>query len=394
MSPPIAIEPQSAYVPSTFTKSPEVAVKVTALPVNKDVEERPRPSPKGYYDSLELFPRVHEESYAEMKAENYPYLDLLPHSPKGIHPPLKEVPHSDVGLRADPAMPNLLKAPGAVFKEMTPGFGSEVHGIQLSQMTNAQKDELALMVAKRGLLVFRDQDLKDQGPAKMLELGEHFGPLHTHQFGDMVKGYAGLTAVYRDQHKKLADAHVAGNVSSINWHTDMSYEINTVGTTFLMHMTGPPSGGDTIYASMTKAFSKLSPAFQEFLSTLSAVHSGHRQFSKAKTATGLIRETIETIHPVVRTHPVTGEKALWVNPTYTSEIVGLKEEESEAILRMLFLHTQMGQDFHVRVHWEPGTVVVYDNRITQHSALLDFEPGPGIRRHLIRITPQAERPFY
>ena len=85
---------------------------------------------------------------------------------------------------------------------------------------------------------------------------------------------------------------------------------------------------------------------------------------------------------------------MWVNPTYTKYILGLKVEESDAILQMLFNHIKMGQDFHLRAHWEEGTVVVYDNRLTQHSALLDFQTGPGIRRHLIRITPQAERPTF
>jgi len=251
-----------------------------------------------------------------------------------------------------------------------------------------------LLIAQRGVLVFRNQDLKDTDPEKLTEFGSYFGPLHTHQFGDYVKGYPGITAVYRDANKKLADAQVSGNATSIQWHTDMSYELNTVGTTFLAHVTGPKSGGDTIYASMTAAYDKLSPPFREFLEKFSCVHSGFAQFAKAKVATGLVREAIETVHPVIRRHPVTGAKALWVNPTYTTSIIGLKTEESDAVLAMLFAHIKQSQDFHLRVHWEEGTVVAYDNRITQHTALLDFATGPGIRRHLLRLQSHAERPRY
>ncbi len=90
----------------------------------------------------------------------------------------------------------------------------------------------------------------------------------------------------------------------------------------------------------------------------------------------------------------TGKKSLWVNKNYVRSIVGLKDEESEAILNMLYMHVATGQDFHLRVHWEPGTVIAYDNRNTQHSALVDFTPGENSKRHLLRIQPHAERPYH
>jgi sulfonate dioxygenase len=92
----------------------------------------------------------------------------------------------------------------------------------------------------------------------------------------------------------------------------------------------------------------------------------------------------------VRTHPVTGEKALFVNPQFTRRIVGFKKEESDFLLKFLYDHLAYGADFHARVRWEKGTVVVWDNRVTAHSALLDWDDGA--RRHLARLTPQGERP--
>jgi sulfonate dioxygenase len=100
---------------------------------------------------------------------------------------------------------------------------------------------------------------------------------------------------------------------------------------------------------------------------------------------------VTSIHPLIRTHPATGEKAIFVNPQFTRRIVGYKKEESDFLLKFLYDHIAKGQDFQARVKWAPKTVVVWDNRVTAHSALLDWDDGQ--RRHLARITPQAEAPY-
>src|SRR5690606_13851582 len=102
------------------------------------------------------------------------------------------------------------------------------------------------------------------------------------------------------------------------------------------------------------------------------------------------RAPVAHVHPIVRRHPVTGEKAIYVNPQFTRYIVGMKKEESDLLLNFLYDHLAKGADFQARVRWEKGTVVVWDNRVTAHSALVDWHGGE--RRHLARITPQAERP--
>ena len=116
------------------------------------------------------------------------------------------------------------------------------------------------------------------------------------------------------------------------------------------------------------------------------------QADNSRNRGGVVRrEPVTSIHPLVRTHPVTGEKALFVNPQFSRRIVGFKKEESDFLLNFLYDHIAKGQDFQARVKWAPGTVVVWDNRVTAHSALLDW--NDGARRHLARITPQAEAPY-
>lgn len=110
----------------------------------------------------------------------------------------------------------------------------------------------------------------------------------------------------------------------------------------------------------------------------------------ASNAGAVRRAPVSNIHPLIREHPATGEKALYVNPQFTRRIVGYKKEESDALLKFLFDHVAYGADFHARVKWAPGTVVVWDNRVTSHTAIVDWENGQ--RRHIARITPQAEKP--
>jgi sulfonate dioxygenase len=125
---------------------------------------------------------------------------------------------------------------------------------------------------------------------------------------------------------------------------------------------------------------------------LQAVHSGHEQAEAALARGSIVRRApVSNVHPLVRTHPITGEKALYVNPQFTRRIVGFKKEESDYLLKFLYDHIALGADFHARVKWEPGTVVVWDNRVTSHTAILDWEDGH--RRHLARLTPRAEKPY-
>ncbi|KAL3454265.1 hypothetical protein BJX65DRAFT_317935 [Aspergillus insuetus] len=324
----------------------------------------------------------------------YKYARYLPYHTPGLQPPLEEFQHNDPGHRADRSYAKLLSN-GAKAIEITPNIGTEIVGIQLSELNSAQKDELALLAAERGVVLFRDQDFADIGPERQREFGKHFGPLHVHQMGGHIKDFPEILPVYRDFVSGAVDNEISNNVSSIKWHSDMSYEINGMGTTIFYPLEVPPSGGDTLYLSTTAAYEHLSEDFRHRLAGLQATHSGFSQAAVHDHRERYIRDPIETVHPVVRTHPVTKKKSLYVNRLYTRRIVGWKEEESNTILNFLYNHIEHGQDWHIRIHWTPGTVAVYDNRVTQHSALRDFKVHKAsTRRHMVRITPQAERPYF
>lgn len=149
----------------------------------------------------------------------------MPHNVPGKQPPLEEFQHQDVGLRADPENKALLNAPGAIFDEITPAVGTEVHNLQLSSLSSQQQDALALLAAERGVVVFRGQDFADIGKDRQREFGAHYGPLHVHQMGGQVKGYPELLPVYRDFTAGAVDNVIKYNVGSIKWHADMSYEM-------------------------------------------------------------------------------------------------------------------------------------------------------------------------
>ncbi|KAF8181610.1 hypothetical protein BJ912DRAFT_882195 [Pholiota molesta] len=317
----------------------------------------------------------------------YPYFD-----PDEKFPPTELFEHSDPGLRADPKKPHLL-TPNVKTSNISPYLGTEVTGVQISQLSKEGLDELALFVAERKVVIFRDQDFKDLGPDRQIELAKHFGPIQRHPTSGNVKGYPEFHVVYRDaQHDRFAEYAGTNRANHTQWHSDVSYEKQPPGTTFFFILDQPEvGGGDTLFLSQVEAYNRLSPAFQKRLEGLRAVHSAVAQADFARKRGGPVRRApVETEHPLVRVHPVTGEKALYVNQGFTRHIVGFRQEESEFLLKFLYDHLAKGADFQIRARYEPGTVVVWDNRVTAHSATPDY--GPTFRRHAVRLTPQAEVP--
>ncbi|KAH6904572.1 alpha-ketoglutarate catabolism dioxygenase [Coprinopsis sp. MPI-PUGE-AT-0042] len=298
---------------------------------------------------------------------------------------------SDPGLRADPSKPNLLTE-NTRLRHLSPYLGTEIQGIQVSQLSKEGLDELALFAAERKVLVFRDQDFKDLGPERQIEIARYFGPIQRHPTSGNVKGYPEFHVVYRDpSHDYFKEYLGDDRINHISWHSDISYELQPPGTTFFFILDQPETGGDTIFSSQVEAYNRLSDEFKKRLEGLRAVHSAVRQADFSKRRGGPVRrEPVETEHPLVRTHPVTGEKALYVNQGFTRNIVGFKKEESDYLLNFLYDHISKSADFHIRATYEPGTLVVWDNRVTVHSATPDF--SNTFRRHAVRLTPQAEIP--
>lgn len=333
------------------------------------------------------------EGTTAQPAASYPnYLPVWDNE-KGVkYPPLTPFEHYDHGKDADPSLKDLLPKGKAQVTEITPYIGSEVRGVQLSQLTDTGKDQLALFVAQRKVVAFRDQDFASLPIEKALEFGGYFGRHHIHPTSGAPKGHPEIHLVHRGaDDNSFLKTFLHEHTNSVTWHSDVSYELQPPGTTFLYLLDGPTSGGDTLFANLAKAYERLSPEFQKRLHGLKAVHSGFEQAQSALARESTVRrDPVKNEHPVVRTHPVTGEKALYVNPQFTRYIVGYKKEESDYLLKFLFDHIALSQDIQTRIKWAPGTVVIWDNRVTAHSALYDWENGQ--RRHLARITPQAEPP--
>jgi alpha-ketoglutarate-dependent taurine dioxygenase len=182
---------------------------------------------------------------------------------------------------------------GSKIQKLTPSIGSEVTGVQLNKLTQAGKNQLALLVAQRKVVAFRDQDFADLPIQEALDFGGYFGRHHIHPTSGAPEGYPEIHLVHRN---------------------GSSSEQQPPGTTFLYILDTPEVGGDTGFVNQVEAYNRLSPALKERLHGLKAVHSGFEQAEFSKGRNGVVRrEPVSNEHPLIRTHPVTGEKALFVN---------------------------------------------------------------------------------
>lgn len=325
--------------------------------------------------------------------EKAKYPEFLPQwDPNQKFPPLKFFKHEDPGLRADQGFPNLLPKDGTQkVQRVTPKLGTEITGVQLSQLDDRGKDELALLVAQRGVVIFRDQDFAKHGPTFATNFGKHFGRLHIHPTSGAPKDHPELHITYRRADPNEFDRVFSERVNAITWHSDVSYELQPPGITFFSVLEGPDSGGDTIFADSVEAYKRLSPEFQKRLAGLHVLHTSGDQALNSRRAGGVERrKPVSHIHPLIRTHPVTKEKIIFLNRPFSRRIVELKQEESDYLLNFLYNHIELAHDLQLRARWEPNTVVVWDNRRVLHSAVIDWDEP--ISRHAFRITPQAERP--
>ena len=240
-------------------------------------------------------------------------------NPEQKYPPLEPFEHYDHGKDADPTFPDLLPKDKATVTHLTPTIGTEVRGIQLSKLNNAGKDQLARLVAERKVVAFRDQDFADLSIQEALDFGGYFGRHHIHPTSGSPEGYPEIHLVHRGAGDHAIDNYFALLTTAVSWHTDVTYEAQPPGTTFLYVFDIPEAGGDTLFTDATEAYKRLSPALQERLHGLKAIHSGIEQANFSRGRNGVVRrEPVYNAHPIIRTHPVTGEKAIFVNPSCKS----------------------------------------------------------------------------
>jgi taurine dioxygenase len=276
-----------------------------------------------------------------------------------------------------------------IVRPISGALGAEISDINLAKCANSI-DQIKAAFLKYHVLVFREQTLN---PIEIKNFAKYFGPLETHPY---IKGL--------DEHPEVAPIIKEAN-EKINfgggWHTDMSFLSCPPLGSLLYAIDTPEFGGDTLFANQHAAYESLSDYMKEFVGQLKGLHSAASQYglngdsekrSEARKSMSLgISEKAhaQVSHPVVRTHPESGLRALYVNRPFTERLEGLRSSESNALLSFLWSHCEEPR-FTCRVRWEPGTVTLWDNRIVQHYALNDYD---GRRREMRRVTIEGDRPI-
>jgi taurine dioxygenase len=271
--------------------------------------------------------------------------------------------------------------------------GAEVVGLDMTRPLGADRvQELHQALGGNCVLLFRDARLS---PEQHIAFSRQFGPLESHVVGEFnLPGHPEIFVVSNvKEDGKLKGAVYAGQY----WHSDLSYmKKPSLGSLLLCHEM-PAVGGDTMFANTYMAYDTLSEPMKKFLGGLKAVHDySHAYdtyFAHLKERPPLTPEqrakTPPVEHPVIRTHPVTGRKALYVNPGFTTGFVGMPREESQPILEFLFRHSTR-PEFIYRHKWRVNDLVFWDNRCVMHYALADYDFS--VRRHMHRTTLAGDEP--
>jgi taurine dioxygenase len=269
--------------------------------------------------------------------------------------------------------------------ETLPGVGAEITGIDLKNLTEAEFDAIRQAYADHGVIFFRDQDLTEDDH---IAFAERWAPINVNRFFAAHPDYPQIAMVAKEKEQK---DNIGGG-----WHTDHSYDVEPAMGSILVARVLPESGGDTMFASMYRAYETLDEATRKEIENLRAVHSakhvfgsGENTYYKTTDAGGnrignaaAADVLTDVTHPVVITHPLSGKKALYVNPAFTVGIAGMDEEAAKELLARLFAHA-MDKGNAYRFQWQPGSVAFWDNRSTWHWALNDYH---GHRRIMHRIT--------
>ena len=264
---------------------------------------------------------------------------------------------------------------------LTPTIGAEIHGVDLTRsLEDFERDAMAAALADHGVLFFRDQDISVE---EQKALGRSFGELVVHPNDPGLEGHPEVMIIHADETSK----RVAGAI----WHSDVSCTPEPPLGSILRLFSVPASGGDTLFASMEAAYEGLSDRMKALLAGLTAVHDGGPYYRDVNRRIGRDdggRSYPSAEHPVIRTHPVSGRKSLFVNEMFTTHLVGLPRAESDAVLGFLFQHVK-NPLFQCRFRWAPHSIAFWDNRCTQHFAVWDYFPET---RSGYRVTIRGERP--
>ena len=269
-------------------------------------------------------------------------------------------------------------------RPVTPHLGAEVTGINLKDASAGMIGEVKSAFAEHGVLFFPDQNLT---PDELLNITGRFGDILRVPYVKGMDSHPDIIAVLKEADEKRISTFGG------TWHTDFSFLPEPPDATLLQASELPPVGGDTIWANQYLAYETLSPGLQRLLDPLKAIHTGWPHGTMGPGPDAAVSRSIkmvrndanadkEVLHPVVRVHPVTGRKALFVNPVYTQRFADMTAAESKPLLDYLHGHCTR-PEFQVRLKWQDGMLVMWDNRSTLHLAINDYD---GHRRLLYRTT--------
>lgn len=275
-----------------------------------------------------------------------------------------------------------------IIEPLAGALGAEIRGIDLRSADGVAWKAVHDAFLKYSVLVFRDQELE---PADLMRVGARFGEPCYYPFVTGIDGYPFIFEVVKEENETV---NFGGN-----WHSDTAYLPQPPLATLLYALETPSHGGDTLFANTQKAYEGLSEGMRALVDRLVGVNSASLKLTggrrKMHSTIGGMKvhdmekaDDLEAEHPVARTHPDTGRKALYVSRSHTIRFRDMSEEESRPLIDFLQAH-QIRPEFTCRVRWSPGTLTVWDNRCTQHCAVNDYH---GQRRRMRRLTVGAQTP--
>ena len=267
---------------------------------------------------------------------------------------------------------------------ITPLIGAEIKNIDLkNNLTEVNVKQIRSAFLNHSVLFFRNQNLSIE---EQKVFGKYFGDLHIHPARDR-NGIEG--------HPEILYINAGPNTSRVNgddWHSDVSCDQEPPMGSILRIFEVPNNGGDTLFASMYAAYDALSEPMKRFLDPLTAVHDGGPNYIDRAKRAGIYKPDKvfpANSHPIIRIHPETGKKAIYVNKIFTQTIDSVSKDESKAILEFLFQHIAKPA-FQCRFKWEENSIAFWDNRCALHHAMWDYYPE--VRRGY-RVTIKGDKPF-
>ena len=267
-------------------------------------------------------------------------------------------------------------------------LGAEIIDYDLENLNKKNFNTINNLLLEHKVIFFRNQNIN---PEQLINIGTLFGQIEEHAYVKGLDDYPQITRIIKAANEK--------NQWGEGWHSDVSYDTKPNKVVILKSVKIPPIGGDTVFSNMELAWETLDEEIKDIIKNKSAIHSSNgSQFFvenySQMDSNGIKGEKYSNQHPISRTHPESGKKILYVNPTYTKKIVGISDKKSDEILYKIFRH-QERLDLSCRFKWTENAVAILDNRSIQHYAVADFYPGRGLgyERIMDRIAIVGDRPF-